>query len=104
MLFTVKKNKVKKENAMEVDEWSIVYVPTVNSGDIHAAWGGCLFDIYGEDWIHVRSSEPNKVWTWVEHDGGTAIIPGIHFVNRLGYFVTEFPWSDWTIEVDVEEF
>lgn len=44
----------------------------------------------------------NHVWTVVESgddtDGNWYAIPGVHYVNRLGYIVTERPWMDDTLD------
>lgn len=43
----------------------------------------------------------NKIWTEVSGDNETVwILPGIKFVNRMCYYVTEIPWADKNITVD----
>lgn len=34
------------------------------------------------------------VWTLVDGGDSCYVIPGWHFVNRLGYYVTERPWAE----------
>lgn len=52
----------------------------------------------------VSRSKENKVWTYVECDSGTCIIEGLHFVNRLGYYVTVRPYDEnKAYEVDYME-
>jgi hypothetical protein len=39
----------------------------------------------------------NRVWSIVEGDGTTEslfAVPGYHIVNRLGYMVTAYPWTN----------
>lgn len=84
--------------------WWSEFRPVERDGDIHDGFSGVVFDTVGSDWFQVRSMNTHYVWTWVEHDDGSSIIPGIHFVNRLGYFITEVPWDDIMCEVVIEEF
>lgn len=39
------------------------------------------------------------VWTQIDSDGEVIIVSGIHFVNRLGYWITEVPHNNDIIEV-----
>ena len=63
-------------------------------------WGGLGLETYGHDLHLVRSYPTECVWSFL--DGGAGpdqwISPGIHFVNRVCYLLTEVP-SDW---VDVQ--
>jgi len=45
------------------------------------------------------------VWTWVDGDDGSWIISGFHYVNRIGYFITEKPYTGevYAIQVDLYE-
>ncbi len=62
----------------------------------HAADDG-LFDF-----DEARGHPVEHVWTIVESgddmDGNWYAIPGLHYVNRLGYVVTEQPWVDCTLD------
>lgn len=53
------------------------------------------FDTHGDEFEIVRkrnNSHPGTVWTYMEDgSGGTMIGEGMHFVNRLGYIITEVP-------------
>ena len=53
-----------------------------------------LLDVYGEDWERVKSFQPYNVWTLYEGDWGLYIFNGIHFVNRLGYYICEEKWTE----------
>jgi hypothetical protein len=88
---------------VEVDIWESLYMPLENhiSGD--QGWNGTLFETYGDDIAFVLSQPENLVWTWVDTDEGTAILSGYHLVNRIGYFVTEYPWAR-PIQVQVETY
>jgi len=52
------------------------------------------------DELKERAKE-NRVWTYTEVDNGTVICEGLHFVNRLGYYVTVRPY-DPTVAYDVD--
>lgn len=59
----------------------------------------CLYEITDDDLKHVvqvANSEPYRVWTMVTGDDGNSwiLVPGYHYVNRLGYVITETPWTD----------
>lgn len=52
------------------------------------------FETYGADIQYVLSianTEPKRVWTMVDADGGIAICSGYHLVNRICYFITPSP-------------
>ena len=44
------------------------------------------------------------VWTLIDNnDGDTFILSGLHWVNRLGYLITQNPWpAGSTVEVSLE--
>jgi hypothetical protein len=62
---------------------------------------GCLFETYGEEFAFVMQQDRRCVWTWIDGDEGDMfVISGLHFVNRIGYLVSEHPIPDGTtIEV-----
>jgi len=41
-----------------------------------------------------KETEVHHIWTLVDVGDACHIVPGIHYVNRLGYFVTGMPWID----------
>jgi len=56
------------------------------------------FETFGpqyEQVMAVLAVCPGCVWTWMDGDGcGDFIGDGWHWVNRLGYFLTEVPAAD----------
>lgn len=94
---------------MSFDEWEVKYHPTVNHLAEYASFdngnGGLMFETYGEEVEYVlnlcRKGEENRVWTYVDGDDGTYLVNGLHYVNRIGYFVTEKPCLDVFVEVVV---
>lgn len=74
------------------EEWETTYRPAPNpeSTDIGywQAYYDDLFDIPGD-------VDQHYIWTMIDGDGMYAhIVSGIHIINRLGYFVTEVPWTE----------
>lgn len=76
--------------------WAETFKPTknhlTNNIDTH-------FETYDKEYEYIKSVHPNFVWTEVDGDSGTYIVAGLHFVNRIHYYVTENPWDDEYTEV-----
>jgi hypothetical protein len=82
-------------------EWEEQFKPITNHLDSNASWqdddgNGIMFETYGEelDFVKTKLKEnPNCIWTLVDSDDGEEciIVGGYHFVNRIGYFITEVP-------------
>jgi len=65
-------------------------------------WDATLWETYGVELNFVRNQQPNRVWTLMNDDeGNLVIVTGFHFVNRVGYFVTEIPWAEDSV-VDLD--
>ena len=67
---------------MTWDEWEDTYLPTT--------------PLAYDNLRDVPKGIPHeRIWTMIDGDGRYAnLVNGIHFVNRLGYFVTELPWTE----------
>lgn len=68
--------------------------PIKNHLDGNASWNGCMFETYGEElsYVHsVNAESPRRVWTILECDESLVVASGYHFVNRIGYLITEKP-------------
>ena len=89
------------------DEWAETYRP------MPAASGDGGFD-FGDgptllDWTQpadlalIKAAEEDRIWTVVDGDGGLVIVAGHHFVNRMGYIVTENPRENDDIEVEMDD-
>jgi hypothetical protein len=72
------------------DVWAEKFKPKDN----HFNGQGKMYETYGEEYEYVKSIHPNFVWTYVDGDMSSLIIAGHHWVNRIGYYITENPWSD----------
>jgi hypothetical protein len=65
----------------------------------HSIWGGHGLENFGKDFELVRRLNPHCVWTVVDGEHGEQwITPGIHYVNRICYLVTEVPHAGLGVE------
>ena len=79
---------------MSDDEWfekfKPIENPTADSG-LHIDNVGYMFETYGPDHDKVVAANPACVWTLLDCDNVEVIGEGYHWVNRIGYFITEVP-------------
>jgi len=91
-----------------VDTWEDTYRPITNFLDDDASFTGTMFETYGaEHEVVMVVRNTNKVWTLIGGDGGTYIINGYHWINRLGYFITAVPYkddTDYTVTVETDQY
>lgn len=89
-------------NLFPIDEEEFVghFRPVPNHLNGNASFdfgdGGCLFETYGAELDHIRLQPAQNVWTVLDVDGELMIASGYHFVNRMGYILTDRPWPDYT--------
>ena len=83
-------------NIIEISEdaFAALFKPIANHLNPNASydWGdghGTLFETFDEELAFVQSQESARIWTLVDGDNGEYIDSGFHFVNRIGYFITE---------------
>ena len=80
---------------MTFEDWEKTYKPIPNHIDENASFQddnnvGIMFETYGDEVAFVKKADPAHIWTYGDgDDGGGYIWSGWHFVNRLGYFITE---------------
>lgn len=82
---------------MQFRTWEKTFKPIKNHIDTNASGNGCMFETYGKEYeyvTHVRDIAPDTIWTIVDCDGNLRITNGYHFVNRMGYFITEIECPD----------
>lgn len=96
------------ENELTTDQWEEKYKPIINTIGDNASWQngegeGIMFETYDAELDFVSQQPDNNVWTWVDGDGGTFIVTGMAYVNRIGYFVTTEPWETH-VEVQVDNY
>ena len=80
------------------DEFDRQYPLLPNYLNPNATWslsdsgGGCLFETFGEELRFVREQDPRTIWTLLDgEDGDLYVASGFHFVNRLGYLISQAP-------------
>lgn len=83
------------------DHWVETFKPVRNTVSKYGADDESLihFETYDEEYDFVKAQDPTKVWTEVDGDSGTYIVSGLHFVNRIQYYVTEESWTDEYTEI-----
>jgi hypothetical protein len=62
--------------------------------DDMCSFGGCMYETYGEELAYVKAQPNERIWTIIDEDDKMFFIAGFHFVNRLGYLITNEEWSD----------
>ena len=85
------------------EEWFNTYKPIKNNLVEGSSFDGHMFETYGEEVEFVKAQDENRIWMLGDgDDGGMYIWSGWGFVNRIGYFVTEVPFTDnTTIQIQV---
>jgi hypothetical protein len=58
-----------------------------------ASFDGCQFETYGKELDFVKTIPDDRILTIVTSDTGDKLVitPGFHFVNRMGYLITDKP-------------
>jgi hypothetical protein len=75
---------------MSNEKWYDIYKPMVN----HLTNDGESYETYGDEEDYVRQQDERHVWTEMDGDNGVYIVNGMHFVNRIQYYITNKPWND----------
>lgn len=69
------------------------FKPVLNHIAKNRSWDGHMFETFGEELEWVKAQPADRIWTWLDCDGGSVVNSGYSFVNRIGYFVTEMPFT-----------
>jgi len=93
------------------DEFDEKFKPKQNHLAEDAPFTGAMYETYGKEleYILTLANDPEQVhhvWTIIEGDTcDLYYVPGYHLVNRLGYLVTEEPWTEqYQPDVELEKF
>lgn len=78
---------------MTYEQWEEKYKPITNQ-IVSAPIDGYMFETYGEEFEYVQEQSTYRLWTVVEGEEHMWLSMGFHVVNRLGYILTEVPWTD----------
>ena len=71
------------------ERWLEKYRPIQNHLNSNSSFDGCMFETYGEELAFVCAQHDRTIWTLLDCDGEMRIAEGLHYVNRIGYFITE---------------
>lgn len=85
------------DNVISWSQWEYNYKPITNPHSRDQGWAMQLFETFEPDINEVKAVNPNRVWTMVDNNPNSVyldVVPGIHLFNRMGYFITEVPWTD----------
>jgi len=97
------KGGIKMSRAMNWYVWEKKFQPIKNKLDKNASIDGYMFETYGKEVAAVKKQiekDHNTVWTVIDGmNRKTYAIPGWHFVNRLGYFITKVPYENEEMSV-----
>lgn len=94
---------IKQPRIMSYDDWAETFRPILNPLYDNAPFDGWMFETFGKELAYLRTCPRECIWTLLACDDEELyIVSGIHFVNRLGYFVTEVPIGEQDIEVLVD--
>jgi hypothetical protein len=75
----------------DFDDFRERYTLVKNRFDSGSPLDGCVFGCVGEELEIVRNAPSENLWTLIESEGLWWISPGFHYVNRLGYLLTNEP-------------
>lgn len=90
------------EQTVYFDAWCDVFSPIKNHLVADTSFNGCLFETYGQELDYVKSVPVAHIWTLIDGDDGHLVVnAGFKYVNRIGFFITEKPWDEWTHDVVV---
>jgi hypothetical protein len=94
-------NFIKAREVPSQDDLDDKYGPEIEAPDENALWE--TYSPYVEQVKKRMETHPNTVWTVVDGDDGIAwIVPGYHFVNRIGYIFMTKPYDEKAL--DEEEY
>lgn len=101
-----KKPRARRRDSFEVwwDKYVPTGTPTEGSGGPNMDDEQRMFETYGKDLDTIYKAyeeKPEHVWTLVECEGKMYISAGYHWVNRMGYYLTEKPWTAKNLEKDI---
>ena len=89
------------------DEWIEQYNPrphpTGKGNGYDYGDGSTLLDASPQDREHLDQTPLMQIWSVIEGDEGQVIAAGRHWVNCLGWIVTEEAWAHDMIEVILED-
>lgn len=89
---------------LNYDEWVEQYQPITNRYTDNGSYDNTLFEYNELEVDLIKCTDCENIWTLVSgEDEESWIIPGLHIVNRMGYFVTNVPHEYKDIQVNDNE-
>ena len=83
-------------NQLNEDNFWEQYKPQLNHLDQQASFDGCLYETYGKElqYVFTTAQHSKTIWTVIETEsGGLVYVAGLRLINRIGFFITLFPWT-----------
>jgi len=77
----------------DYDEWFDKFKPIKIDDSESRSFDGCFLETYGEDKKTLAKYPDNRVWTLLDCEGKQYVVAGWRYVDRVGYFVTEVPFT-----------
>ena len=79
----------------DFEEFKKVFKPIQNDvSECGACYDNLMFETYDEEYEFVRKMQkknPYTIWTLLDCD---TVVQGLHWVNRMGYFICEVPFDE----------
>ena len=75
------------------EDFANQFRPIKNPHNKNASWDGSMFETYGVELNFVKNQPATTIWTVLDNG---SVISGFHYVDRVGYLVTENPWTEDT--------
>jgi hypothetical protein len=93
-----------KPNIFHEDIFYEYFRPFRHKSSNFDIWGGHGLETFGKDFEIVQNYPKNFVWSVVESPEGLNqwITPGIRYVNRICYLLTEVPHDGAPVEFRIE--
>ncbi len=81
---------------IEWEDFIAKFKPLKNPLDDNASYDGFMLETYGEEFALVQATAVDeagrgRIWTVVDDGDESNLVSGLHYVNRLGYVITEAP-------------
>ena len=86
------------------NEWFEEYKPHLNHFTSSPDNDNFIFETFGEELKYVKQQNNKNIWTEISRENEEFwIIPGYHFIDRIGFYITEKPWENENIQVNNNE-
>jgi hypothetical protein len=86
---------------LSYEEWADQYRPIQNPYDNNASHDGRMFETNWLDHKFIKKHPNAVIWTLIDEGDLMWIVSGCHYINRIGYFITEVEHDETHIEIDL---